>query len=90
MLNIYYEDGVQPSTCVHICATIEEAKRWINHELKGHTKVDANNPCSDDMIASSRTAQYLVFYGDPITTGENGEPVLAIPVYESYYFYTGA
>lgn len=88
MLNIYYEDGVQPSTCVHICATIEEAKLWINHELKGHTKVDANNPCSDDMIASSRTAQYLVFDGDPIITKENGETESFDPVYESPYFYT--
>lgn len=88
MLNIYYEDGVQPSTCVHSCSTIEEAKQWVNHELKGHTMVDANHPCSGDMIASSRTAQYLVFDGEPITTGENGKPVLELPLYESNYFYT--
>lgn len=88
MFNIYYEDGVNPSECVHTCNTIEEAKQWTNHELKGHTMVDNNHPCSGDMIASSRAAQYLVFDGAPITTGENGESVLALPVYESAYFYT--
>ena len=50
--------------------------------------VDDNHPCSGDVMASSRTAQYLVFDGDPIATGENGEPILALPVYESEYFYT--
>ena len=86
-MQIYYDDGVNPGVCLHTCSTLEEAKGWINEQLKGYTIVDATHPCSDDLIASSRVAQYLVFDGDPITTGESGEPVLEFPVYESPYFY---
>lgn len=83
MLNIYYEDGVQPSTCIHTCSTLKEAKEWISHELNGYTMVDA-----DDVYESSRTAKYEVFDGDPIITKENGETESFDPVYESPYFYT--
>ena len=87
-MNIYFYDGVQQSTCVHTSSTLEKAKKWVNKQLKGYTMVDDDHPCSDDVIASSRTAQYMVFDGEPITTDEDGELCLAEPINASDYFYT--
>ena len=88
MLNIYFEAEVQPSECVHKCSTIEEAKSWISEQLKGYTMVDSDHACTEDVMTSSKTALYQVFDGEPITLGEDGEPNLAEPIYESNYFYT--
>ena len=88
MINIYFNDGVQPGTWVRTCNTIREAKKWVKKQLKGFTMVDDNHPCSDDVIASSRTAEYMVFDGEPFTYDEDGEICLAEPIYESDYFYT--
>ena len=87
-MNIYYNDGVQTSTCVRTCRTIEEAKEWISEQLKGYTMVDDNHPCSVDVIASSKTAEYLVFDGELFDIDEDGEPCIAKPIYESDFFYT--
>ena len=88
MKQIYYNDGVNTSTCVHTCSTLEEAKEWITEQLKGYKLVDAYYMSTEDVLTSAKTAQYLVFDGDPITTGENGEPTFASPICESNYFYT--
>ena len=88
MMNIYYNDGVQPSTCVRTCRTLEEAKKWISEQLKGYTMVDDIHPCSDDVIASSKTAEFMVFDGEPFAIGVDGEPYFRELVYESDYFYT--
>ena len=88
MINIYYIDGVQPGTWVRTCNTIREAKKWVNKQLKGYTMVDDDHPCTDDVIASSRTAKFMVFDGGPITTDEDGELTFAEPIYTSDYFYT--
>ena len=88
MINIYFNDEVQPSTCVHACSTLEEAKKWIREQLKGYTMVDDIHPCSVDVIASSKTAEYLVFDGELFAIDEDGEPCIAKPIYESDYFYT--
>ena len=49
--------------------------------------VDANHPCwdVDDVL---HTAKYEVYNGDPVVTGDNGEPTLVEPVYETGLFYT--
>lgn len=78
MLNIYYEDGVQPSVCVHTCSTLKEAKNWVNKQLKGYTMIDADHPCTKDDYQSSKTALYQVF---------DEEPNFAELVFESDYFY---
>ena len=88
MMNIYFDDGVQPSTCVHTCSTIEEAKIWISGQIKGYTMVDTDHACTEDVMTSSKTALYQVFEGEPVTTNEDGEPTFAEPIYESDYFYT--
>ncbi len=88
MKNIYYNDGVNPSECVHTCNTLEDAKEWVNKQLKGYTMVDADHRCTEEDYQSSRTALYRVFDGEPITLDEDGEPTLAEPIYESNYFYT--
>ena len=87
-MNIYYNDGVQPSTCVNKCRTLEEAKSWVNKQLKGFTMVDDIHPCTDDVIASSKTAEYMIFDGEPFAIGEDGEPCFGELVYVSDYFYT--
>lgn len=88
MMQIYYDDGVNPGVCVHTCSTLEEAKTWIGQELKGCTMVDADHQCSEDVMESAKTAFYVVFGGEPITLEEDGEPILAEPVYRSDPFYT--
>ena len=85
---IYFNDGVQPSTCVHTCRTLEEAKKWISEQLKGYTMVDDNHPCTDDVIASSKTAKYKVFDRERITFDKDGMLCLTEPIYVSDYFYT--
>ena len=85
MINIYYNDGVQPSTCVRTCRTLEVAKKWISEQLKGYTMVDDNHPCSDDVIASSKTAEYMVFDCEPFVAGA---PFFGQLIYVSDYFYT--
>ena len=85
MMNIYYNDGVQPSTCVRTCRTLEEAKEWISEQLKGYTMVDDNHPCTDDVIASSKTAEYMVFDCEPFVAGA---PFFGQLIYVSDYFYT--
>lgn len=88
MKQIYYNDEVNPNKCVHTCNTLEEAKEWISHELKGRTMVDDDHQCTDDVMTSSKTALYEVFDGEPILLDEDGEPILAEPIYVSDYFYT--
>lgn len=89
-MEIFFNDDVNPSTCVHTCSTLEEAKSWISEQLKGRELVDADHPCSEDVMGSSQTALYEVYDGEPITLKEDGEPTLAEPVYQSGFFYTGA
>ena len=85
MINIYFNDEVQPSTCVRTCRTLEEAKKWISEQLKGFTMVDDIHPCSDDVIASSKTAEYMVFDCEPFVAGA---PFFGQLIYVSDYFYT--
>ena len=87
MMQIYYADGVNPSTCQHTCSTLKEAKKWINEQLKGYTVVDDDHMCSEDVMESAKTAFYAVFDGDPVTFDENGEEVFHEPIYASQYFY---
>ena len=88
MIYIFFNDGVQPATCVHRCGTIEEAKKWLSDQLKGFTMVDDDHPCTEDVMTSSKTALYQVFNGYPITIGEDGGPCLKEPIFETDYFYT--
>lgn len=50
--------------------------------------VDTDHACTEDVMESSKTAEFLVYDGEPITTGEAGEPTFASPIYTSPYFYT--
>ena len=86
-MQIYYDDGVNPGVCLHTCSTLEEAKGWINEQLKGYTMIDDDHMCSVDVLESAKTALYEVFNEEPLIINENGEPVLEFPVYESPYFY---
>ena len=88
MMNIYFDDGVQPAFFVHACSTIEEAKKWISEQLKDYIVVDDNHKCTEDVMGTSKTALYEVFNGKPITIGKDGWPNLAEPIYVSDYFYT--
>ena len=88
MKQIYYNDGVNPTVCVHTCNTLEEAKEWISHELKGRTMVDDDHQCTEDVIASSKTALYEVYDGDPLFMNEHGEYSFAELIYGSDHFYT--
>jgi hypothetical protein len=88
MMQIYYDDGVNSGVCVHTCSTLEEAKGWINEQLKGYTVVDDDHMCSEDVVESAKTALYEVFDGEPIIIKEHGEPNFEVPVYVSGLFYT--
>lgn len=88
MMNIYYNDGVNPSECVHTCNTLEEAEAWVAEQLKGYTLVDAYYMSTEDVLTSAKTAQYQVYDGEPIAINEDGESNLTNPVYESNCFYT--
>ena len=88
MIKIYYNDGVNPGISVHKCTTIEEAKGWINEQLKGYTMVDDDHMCSEDVMESAKTGLYEVYDKEPITIHEDGVPYLANPVYVSVIFYT--
>ena len=88
MMQIYYDDGVNPGVCVHTCSTIEEAKGWINEQLKGYTMVDDDHMCSEDVMGSAKAAFYVVFDEEPLIINEYGEPDFEIPVYVSGLFYT--
>ena len=87
MKQIYYNDGVN-CVCVHTCSTLEEAKGWINEQLKGYTVVDDDHMCSDDVMESAKTALYEVYDGEPIIIKEHGEYSFAELIYESDHFYT--
>ena len=88
MMQIYYADGVNPSTCQHTCSTLKEAKKWINEQTKGRTMIDPYASCSEDVMESSKTAFFAVFDGDPVSFDENGEEVFHEPIYATPYFYT--
>lgn len=88
MMQIYYDDGVNPAVCVHTCSTLEEAKGWINVQLKGYTMVDDEHMCSKDVMESAKAAFYVVFGGEPIIINEFGEPDFEVPIYVSDFFYT--
>ena len=87
MMQIYYDDGVNPGVCLHTCSTLEEAKGWINQQLKGYKVVDDEHMCSEDVMESAKTALYEVFDGEPIIN-EYNEPGFEVPVYVSGLFYT--
>ena len=88
MMQIYYDDGVNPGVCLHTCNTLEEAKGWINEQLKGYTMVDDDHMCSEDLMESAKTALYEVFDGEPIIINEYNEPGFEVPVYVSNLFFT--
>ena len=88
MMKIYYNDEVNPSICVHTCSTLEEAKDWINEQLKGYTMVDDDHMCSEDVMESAKTALYAVFDGEPIILNEFGEPIFEVPIFVSGLFFT--
>ena len=88
MMQIYYDDGVNPGVCLHTCSTLEEAKGWINEQLKGYTVVDEDHMCSEDVMESAKTAFYVVFAREPLIINENGEPGFEVPIYVSDLFYT--
>lgn len=87
-MQIYYDDGVNPGVFLHTCSTLEEAKGWINEQLKGRTMVDDDHQCTEDVLASAETALYVVFDGEPILLTEYNEPGFEVPVYVSGLFYT--
>ena len=88
MMQIYYADGVNPSTCQHTCSTLKEAKKWINEQIGGYTMVDPYASCSEDVMESYETAFYAVFDGAPVTFDKNGNEVFHEPIYATPYFYT--
>lgn len=88
MMQIYYADGVNPSTCQHTCSTLKEAKAWIQKEIKGRTLVGRGTECDEEVFASSKVAKFEVYDGDPITFTEDGNEELHEPIYASPYFYT--
>lgn len=88
MMQIYYVDGVNPGVCLHTCSTLEEAKGWINEQLKGYTVVDDDHMCSEDVMESAKTVLYVVFDGEPLIINEYNEPNFEVPVYVSDLFYT--
>ena len=88
MMQIYYVDGVNQGVCLHTCSTLEEAKGWINEQLKGYTVVDDDHTCSVDEMESAKTALYVVFDGEPIIIKEYGELDLELPKYVSDLFFT--
>lgn len=73
---------------MHTCSTLEEAKGWINEQLKGYTMVDDEHMCSEDVMESAKTALYEVFDDEPIIINEYGEPGIEVPVYVSGLFCT--
>lgn len=73
---------------MHTCSTLEEAKGWINEQLKGYTVVDDDHMCSEDVMESAKAALYEVFDGEPIVINEYGEPGFEVPIYVSSLFYT--
>ena len=87
MMQIYYADGVNTSTCQHTCSTLEEAKKWINAQIGGYTMVDPYASCSEDVMEPYESAFYAVYDGDPNTFNENADEVFNEPIYASLYFY---
>ena len=87
MEQIYYNDGVN-CVCVHTCNKLEEAKEWIAHELEGRTMVDDDHQCTEDVMASSKTALYEVYDGEPLIMKEDGEYSYAELIFVSDHFYT--
>ena len=73
---------------MHTCSTLEEAKGWINEQLKGYTMVDDDHMCSEDVMESAKAAFYEVFDGEPLIISEYGEPGFEVPIYVSSLFYT--
>lgn len=73
---------------MHTCGTLEEAKGWINEQLKGYTMVDDEHMCSEDVMESAKTALYEVFDDEPIIISEYGEPGIEVAVYVSDHFFT--
>ena len=88
MMQIYYNDGVNPVTCQHTCRTLREAKEWIQKQIKGYTLVGPDTECDEEVFESSKVAKFQVFDGAPITFNEDGDEDFHDPVYESPYFYT--
>ena len=88
MFEIYYTDGVNPSTCQHTSDTMKAAKAWIQSQIKGHTLVGPDTECDEEVFASSKVASFEVYYGAPITIDDYGDEQVHAPVYESPYFYT--
>ena len=88
MMQIYYIDNIAPSSCVHTCNTIKEAKKWVQTQIKGLTQLGPDNPCSEEELQSSLVGKYEVYNGAPVSINEKDELEFASPVYESVYFYT--
>ena len=62
---------------------------WGRKQFRGfNSMVDADHLCTEDIMASRKTAIYLVFDREPVTIGKYGVPSLAEPIYKSDYFYT--
>lgn len=87
MYNIFVNDGVNTPSCLKKMAYLDEARKWADDYVSERLIVDENNPCSEEVLQSSRTANLQVYDGEPIAM-EKGEATLKEPVYESATFYT--
>ncbi len=88
MFEVYYADGVNPSTCQHTSDTLKAAKAWIQSQVKGHTLVGQDTGCDEEVYESSKVAMFQVYDGAAVTFTEDGAEDFHEPVYESPYFYT--
>lgn len=77
---------------VEVVESLEEAKAYIEREMKGEIIVDDEHPCSDDLFATSSIAHYEVFEGEDAIVeevNEDGDETVIYNelVFESQYYY---
>ena len=78
---VYYCDGVNVDTKLETFLSRKNAENYIWREMRDTTRVDAENPCTEDVFSSAAVACYRVYEDECLYD----EP--QAPVYQSDYFY---
>ena len=69
---VYRNDDVNEPVDVFSADTLEECKHWIDLQLEVKIPVDEEDPCTDNVMYSSKTFYYEV-YDKPIVETNGSE-----------------
>lgn len=83
---VYYNDQVNEFANVFSSDSLGECMKWIDSQLECMTPVNEENPCTDDVMRSSKTFFYEL-YERPVVEVVDDKVIYNEPIYSTDYYY---